>query len=62
MIGMLAEHEGDICLTDEQRKSVAEYIALLTGPKEWKALIACYAHGMRDGVKLMRRLDVLKKL
>lgn len=59
-IAMLAEHKGDIHLTEEQRKSVVEYIALLNGPKEWEALIACYTHGMRDCVKLMRRLDVLK--
>ena len=60
VIVMLAEHEGDTLLTDEQRKSIAEYIKLLTGPKELEALMACYEHGMRDGIKLMRRLDVLK--
>ena len=60
VIAMLANHEGDILLTEEQRKSIAEYIALLTGPKEWEALMACYAHGMRDCFKLMRRLYVIK--
>lgn len=59
VIVMLTEHVGDIHLTDEQRKNVAEYIALLTGPKETEVLVACYVHGMRDCIKLMRRLDVL---
>ena len=33
-IVMLTEHEGDIHLTDKQRKRIAGYIGLLTGPKE----------------------------
>jgi len=61
VIEMLVEHEGDIHLTDEQRKNVAEYLALLTGQKELETLIICYVHGMRDCVKLLRRLDVLKE-
>lgn len=60
VIEMLVEHEGDIHLTDEQRKNVAEYLTLLTGQKELETLIICYVRGMRDCVKLLRRLDVLK--
>jgi len=60
VIAMLAEYEGDIHLTDEQRKSVVEYIALLNEPRELEVLVACYTHGMQDCIMLMRRLDVLK--
>ncbi len=60
-IVMLVEHEGDIHLTDGQRKRIAEYIGLLTGPKEWEVLVACYVHWIRDCMKMMRRLDVLKE-
>ncbi len=61
VIEMLVEHEGDIHLTEEQRKNVAEYLALLTGQKELETLIICYVRGMRDCVKLLRQLDVLKE-
>lgn len=60
VIEMLSEHEGDIHLTDEQRKNILEYIVLLNAPKDLEVLVACYAHGMQDCVKLMRRLDMLK--
>jgi hypothetical protein len=61
VIAMLTEHDGDILLSDAQRKSMAEYIALLTGPKEFEVLMACYEHGMCDCLKLMKRLDALKE-
>jgi len=57
-IAMLAEQEGEFLLTEEMRKGMVEYIALLTGPKEFEVLVACYTHGMRDCIKLLRRLGV----
>ena len=61
VIEMLVEEDGDFHMTAAQRKSVAEYLTLLTGEKELETLMVCYMHGMRDCVKLLRRLDVLKK-
>ena len=60
IVAMLAEQEGEFLLTEEMRKGMVEYITLLTGPKEFEVLVACYTHGMRDCIKLMRRLDVLR--
>lgn len=60
LVELLAEHEGEYLLTDEMRNSLVEYITLLTGPKELEVLVACYAHGMRDVIQLLRRLDALK--
>ncbi len=60
VVAMLAEQEGEFLLTEEMRKCMAEYIALLTGPKEFEVLVACYTHGMRDCIKLLRRLGVLR--